>query len=133
RDMGRVVLNIKNVIDEAPHSCGRPEVVPPPVRCGALEQQPLQLLQLVVGQGGGASDGLGVEAARRSRLVQPALDGDAVDAKNLGHGRGRLTLVDRSDGAFADMFPYSSSSWCSHENLLAIPTNLRRDRQPNPG
>jgi hypothetical protein len=84
-----------------------------------LQQQGLQGAQLVIGEGGGASDRLGIQAAWDSGLAQPALQGDTVDANGAGHGGRGLALAHGGDSALAEKLAFSGSSWCSHELFYA--------------
>src|SRR5262249_42715445 len=87
--------------------CG-PQVVGPAVLRGALQQEGLQLVELVVGEGGGAADRLGVEGPREAGPGRATVRGGAGEG-----GRG-LACTHGRDGPLAEEFAFSSSSWSSH-------------------
>jgi hypothetical protein len=97
----------------------RPQVVGPAMLGGPLQQEGLQGVQLVIGEGGGAADRLGIETAWEVGLAQPAMQRDTVDAKSpRDDGRG-LTFPHGGDGPLAEEFAFSSSSWSSHDLFYA--------------
>src|SRR5262249_36976141 len=91
-----------------------PQVVGPAMLRGPLQQEGLQLVELVIGEGGGAAHRLGIEAAGDAGLAQPAMQGDAVDAEGPSDGGRGLAFAHGRDGPLAEEFAFSSSSWSSH-------------------
>ena len=87
-------------LDQLGDPCGGPQLGPPAVGLGPLQQQGLQLAQLLGGEPGlGAGVGLGGQLlGRLAGELDPGVDGGAAAAEEVGDVVGRFALLDEFDG-----------------------------------
>jgi hypothetical protein len=75
--------------------------------------------QLVVGEAVGADQGLGVQSAGLSGEPEPAVDGTAIDAQDLGDGGRLVSLGDGFDGSPSAVFEFAAGDRRAHATLYA--------------
>lgn len=95
---------------------GAPQLVMPTMGPGPLQQQPLQLPDLFVGQPRLGS-GMGCGGQGLGGLLghgEPAIQGGATDAEDAGNDGGRLAPLHQFDGTSSSSFQFVCGSDRSH-------------------